>query len=81
LGGARHALMVTKMLLMLITKCILGIECNGMGDGGLKRKWRLLMKRLDSTKLKYTHLFKAATIYTNVLHRHIMDFTFEVIGV
>ncbi len=50
------------------------------GMGGSKRKWRVLMKRFDSTKLKYTHLFKAATIFTNVLHRHIMDFTFEVIS-
>jgi hypothetical protein len=27
------------------------------GIGGLKRKWRCLMKRFDSTKPKYAHFF------------------------
>ncbi len=50
------------------------------GIGELKRKWRRLMKRFDSTKLKYTILFKNVVILIIFLHRHQMDFTFEVIG-
>jgi hypothetical protein len=51
------------------------------GIGGLKRKWRRLMKRFDSTKPKYTILFRASTTtLINFLHRRQMDFTFEVIG-
>jgi hypothetical protein len=50
------------------------------GIGGLKRKWRWLMKRFDSTKQKYTFLFRATALLTNFLHRHLMDFTFEVIS-
>jgi hypothetical protein len=52
-----------------------------MGDlriGGLKRKWRWLMKRFDSTKPKYTILLKTKVIFTNFLHRHRMDFTFVI---
>jgi len=50
------------------------------GICGLKRKWRQLMKRFDSTKPKYTILFRVATILTNFLQRCRMDFTFEIIG-
>jgi hypothetical protein len=50
------------------------------GISGLKRKWRWLMKRLDSTKPKYTNLFKVIIILIIFLHRQLMDFTFEVIG-
>jgi len=50
------------------------------GVGSLKRKWKWLMKKFDSTKPKYTHLFKATIILTNFLHRDQMDFTFEVIS-
>jgi hypothetical protein len=46
--------------------------------GGLKRKWRWLMKRFDSTKLKYTILFKTKVIFINFLHRRQMDFTFVI---
>jgi hypothetical protein len=50
------------------------------GIGGLKRKWRRLMKRFDSTKLIYSHLFEATTLLTNFLHRRRMDFIYEVIN-
>jgi hypothetical protein len=49
------------------------------GIGGLKRKWKWLMKKFDSTKLKYIILFKVTIILTNFVHRHKMDFTFEII--
>ncbi len=39
------------------------------GIGGLKRKWRWLMKRFNSTKPKYTVLFRVTTILTNFLHK------------
>jgi len=38
--------------------------------GGLKRKWKRLMKIFDSIKPKYKHLFKVITIFTNFLCRH-----------
>jgi hypothetical protein len=38
------------------------------------------MKIFDFINPKYTHLFKVITIFTNFLHRHWMDFAFEVIG-
>jgi hypothetical protein len=38
--------------------------------GGLKRKWRWLMKRFDSTKPKYTILLRVAITLTNFLHKH-----------
>jgi hypothetical protein len=38
------------------------------GIGGLKRRWRWFMKRINSTKPKYKFLFKVATILTNFLH-------------
>jgi hypothetical protein len=38
------------------------------------------MKRFDSTKQKYNHLFKAATLLTNFLNRRHQDFTIEIIG-
>jgi hypothetical protein len=39
------------------------------GIRGLMSKWRRLMKRFDSTKQKYNHLFRATTLLTNFLHR------------
>jgi hypothetical protein len=39
-----------------------------------------LMKRFNSTKPKYNHLFKAIVIFINFLHRCHLDFTIEVIG-
>jgi len=50
------------------------------GIGGLKRKWRCLMNRFDSTKPKYAHLFQITTFLTNFLHRRHMDLTYEVVG-
>ncbi len=38
------------------------------------------MKRFDSTKPKYSHLFQAVTILINFLHKKCMDFTYEIIG-
>jgi len=50
------------------------------GIGGLKRKWRCFMKRFDSTKPKYAHLFQATTLLIIFLQRIYMDFTYEVVG-
>ena len=33
--------------------------------GGLKQKWRRLMKRFDATKPKFHHLFRSVAILTN----------------
>jgi hypothetical protein len=38
------------------------------------------MKRFDSTKDKYNHLFKTITLLTNFLHMHRQNFTFEICG-
>jgi hypothetical protein len=38
------------------------------------------MKRFDSTKPKYNHLFIITTIFINFLHMNCLDFTFEIIG-
>jgi hypothetical protein len=48
--------------------------------GGLKRKWRHFMKRFDSTKPKYAHLFQVVTLLSNFLHERHMDLTYEVVG-
>jgi hypothetical protein len=45
------------------------------GIGGLKRKWKRLMKRFDNTKPKYPHLFKFRAPLINFLHRRRMDLT------
>jgi hypothetical protein len=50
------------------------------GIGGLKRKWRHLVKRFDSTKQKYAHLFRAVTRLTNFLQKRCVDLTYEVVG-
>jgi hypothetical protein len=50
------------------------------GIGGLKRKWRRLMKSFDSTKPIYSHLFKYGALLTNFLHRRRMELTYKVIG-
>jgi hypothetical protein len=39
------------------------------GIGGLKQKWRRLMKRFDSTRPKYCHFFYTAALLTNFLQR------------
>ncbi len=50
------------------------------GIGGLKAKWRRLMKRFDSTKKKYNHLFMATSLLINFLHRCRQNFTIEIGG-
>jgi hypothetical protein len=50
------------------------------GIGGLKRKWRHFMKKFDSTKPKYEHLFQALAFLTNFLHKKRMDLTYAVVG-
>jgi hypothetical protein len=50
------------------------------GIGGLKRKWRRFMKRFDSTKPKYAHLFQVATLLTNFLDMRHMDPAYKVVG-
>jgi hypothetical protein len=50
------------------------------GICGFKRKWKPLMKRFDSTKPKFSHLFQVDILIINYLHCHRMDLTYEVIG-
>jgi hypothetical protein len=38
------------------------------------------MKRFDSTKSKYSHLFRIATLLIKFLHMKCMNLTYEVIG-
>jgi hypothetical protein len=38
------------------------------------------MKRFDSTKPKYAHLFRIVTVQINFLHKRCMDLTNEVVG-
>lgn len=50
------------------------------GIVGLKWKWKRFMKSFDSTKDKYSHLFKIVVILTNFLHICHFNFTYEVIS-
>jgi hypothetical protein len=50
------------------------------GIGGLKSKWKRLMKCFDSIKEKYNHLFKTTTLLINFLHMHFQDFKIEIFG-
>ncbi|KAG9415386.1 hypothetical protein AC1031_008828 [Aphanomyces cochlioides] len=50
------------------------------GIGGLKRKWRRLMKTFDATKERFPIMFTAGCIMTNFIHRREMDFTFDLLG-
>lgn len=43
------------------------------GIGGMKRKWRKLMKKFDSTLQKFPHFFRACAISTNFLQRRRLD--------
>ena len=45
------------------------------GIGGLKRKWRRLMKRFDAKLYKFSILFYACAILTNFIHRRRGDMT------
>jgi hypothetical protein len=38
------------------------------------------MKCFDSTKYIYNYLFHEVTIYTRFLHKHYLNFTYEIIG-
>lgn len=38
------------------------------------------MKRLDSSKPKYSHFFQVVILFTNFMHRKHMDLTYEIIG-
>ncbi len=50
------------------------------GIGGLKKKWKCLMKRFNSTQPKFTHIFQVTTILTSFLHKRCMDLMYEVVG-
>ena len=50
------------------------------GIGGLKRKFKRLMKRFDNTKETFPHLFVAGCILTNFIHRRRMDMQFVIVG-
>lgn len=50
------------------------------GISDLKRKWRHLAKKFDSTKLKNTHLFQIVILFTDFLQMKCMDVTFKVVG-
>jgi len=51
------------------------------GVGKLKRKWRHYLKSFDSTKQKYSNMFRTVILITNFLHMKCMELTYEVIGV
>jgi hypothetical protein len=50
------------------------------GIGGLKIKWKSLVKKFDSTKSKFNHLFQYVVLLANFLYRRKRDLTYEVIG-
>ncbi len=39
------------------------------------------MKKFNSTKPKYTHMFQVRILFINFVHKRRMDFTFKVVGV
>ena len=45
------------------------------GIGGMKRKWRKLMKKFDCTIQKFPHYFRACAILTNFIQRRRLDMT------
>ena len=47
--------------------------------GGLKQKWRRLMKCFDAAKPKFHHLFCSTAILTNFLHRRRRDLSFAIL--
>ncbi len=49
-----------------------------LGIGGSKKKWRCLMKKFDSTKSKYTYLFRIIDLFINFLRMRCMEFTYNV---
>ena len=45
------------------------------GIGGMKRKWKKLMKKFEATRGKFPELFRACAILTNFLQRRRCDMT------
>src|SRR6185503_17505073 len=45
------------------------------GIGGMKRKFKRMMKEFDASKDKFPLIFKAAAILTNSVHRRRLDFS------
>lgn len=52
--------------------------CVEWGIGGLKRKWKRLMKRFDSTKPKFTFLFHSGCLLTNFIHRRRRNMAIDI---
>jgi hypothetical protein len=50
------------------------------GISGLKQKWKKIMKHFNSIKPNYNNLFKTSIILINFLHKHHLNFTYDVIG-
>ncbi len=50
------------------------------GIVGFKCKQKKLMKHFDSTKEKYSYLFKVVALMISFLHKCHQDFTFEIIA-
>ena len=48
------------------------------GIKGVKRKWKRLLKKFDSTKSKYIPLFKVVCYLTSYLHQRRLDFTYHI---
>ena len=48
------------------------------GIGGLKGKWKRMLKTFDCTKQKFPHLFRAAALLTNFLHRRRQNMHAEI---
>jgi hypothetical protein len=51
------------------------VEC---GIGGLKRKFKRMMKGFDGSKDKFSLMFKAAAILTNFIQRRRLDFSINL---
>jgi hypothetical protein len=48
------------------------------GIGGMKRKFKRMMKGFDASKEKFPIMFRAAAILTNFIHRRRLDFSADV---
>jgi hypothetical protein len=51
-----------------------------MGDWEVEAYMEGINEIFDSTKGEYNHFFLVIAIILNFMHRHHMDFTYEVIG-
>ena len=45
------------------------------GIGGMKRKFKRMMKVFDARKMKFPIMLRAAAILTNFIHRRRLDFS------